>query len=60
MKSAKENPRDLHCRGDGYGEDAAATSAEPMDMHQITARLDNGMLYTTAVRKSREREPAAV
>jgi HSP20 family molecular chaperone IbpA len=31
-----------------------------MDMHQITARLDNGMLYITAVRKSREREPAAV
>jgi HSP20 family molecular chaperone IbpA len=43
-----------------YGEDAAATSAEPMDLHQITARLDNGMLYITAVRKSREREPAAV
>ena len=32
----------------------------PIDVDRTTARLDNGILYVTAVRQSREREPAAV
>ncbi len=32
----------------------------PIDAGRTTARLDNGTLFVTAVRKSREREPAAV
>ena len=33
---------------------------EPIDVDRTTARLDNGTLFVTAVRRSREREPAAV
>ena len=33
---------------------------EPIDADRTTARLDNGMLYVTAIRQKREREPAAV
>jgi HSP20 family molecular chaperone IbpA len=33
---------------------------EPIDVDSATARLDNGVLHVTAVRKSREREPVAV
>lgn len=33
---------------------------EPIDVDKTTARLDNGILYVTAVRRSPEREPAVV
>jgi HSP20 family molecular chaperone IbpA len=33
---------------------------EPIDVDRTTARLDNGILYVTAVRLNPEREPAAV
>ncbi len=33
---------------------------QPIDVDRTTARLDNGMLYVTAMRQKREREPAAV
>ena len=33
---------------------------EPIDADRTTARLDNGILYVTATRRKREREPAAV
>jgi HSP20 family molecular chaperone IbpA len=33
---------------------------EPIDADRATARLDHGVLYITAVRQVRDREPAAV
>ena len=33
---------------------------EPIDADRTTARLDNGILYVTAMRQKQEREPAAV
>ena len=33
---------------------------EPVDADRTTARFDNGMLYVTAIRQTREREPSAV
>ena len=32
----------------------------PIEVDKTTARLDGGVLYVTALRRSREREPAAV
>ena len=43
-------------------EDSAAAHrfAQPIDVDRTAARLDNGILYVTAIRQEREREATAV